>query len=395
MATKPDKLTPPEDHVKKRILSIDNSVISYVAWYRMHGKNFQNQTSCEVTEFTRNYAELMHYIQTIYKPDKTIILMDCTNPIWRNKYQLDYYIQYSRAFKHKEKKGIEYLLFDGKTFPMRYAASQERWLIDNALTKKTYAEVKWDDFEEISLDEHHIDNLPHYKGNRSKVWNFGTDRQEYKKRANDVAFSYAPLMDAVCIQKQSIEADDLAFMVVMYYPWDEHIMATNDSDWRQLSLIGDVKYYDPRDHKLIDDKEDVYRYNFYTKLIGGDSGDNVPGAWLLKPGATKEPFASKYAEKSAQNLIDKIGLDKTLEYVFENKTPSMQRNIEMISLKQSFRYLTRSGFDFGDIGNQILHKKVETTHLTIEDFHTTQTALNIASADARRSRKDVAAGMEF
>ncbi len=126
-----------------------------------------------------------------------------------------------------------------------------------------------------------------------------------------------------------------------------------------------------------------------------DRGENIPGAFLLKPGATKEPFTTKYAEKSAQNLVDKLGVDKTLEYVFANKTPSMQRNIELISMKQGFRHLTTNGFQFGSVGNDILHKKVESTHLTLEDFHTTETALNLAGADARRARKDLAPGLEF
>jgi len=370
-----------------RILSIDNSVISYIAWYRMHSANWVNKTGCEIVEYTRNYVELMQYVVNLCNPDKTFILLDCENKNWRHQVQLDYYLEHTKVFQHKNLNNVQLIFFDEKYYTLTWDGGQERWIRSKALTKKEQADLDMDLYDKAYLDEHHFEFLPQYKGNRSKVWNFGTKREEYKDKSMVLARKAAPLFNAVCVQENDFEADCLAFMVVSLFPDDEHIMATTDTDWQQLSLIGDVKYYDPKEHCVHDKTEDQYRWSFYSKLIGGDTSDNVPGAFLLND----KGVPKKYAEKSAQNLVDSIGLSNIIQYMKERSTPSMERNKLLISMKRGYAHNKKVRTQ-GTVGaiNQIVHGSViPHSSLTYRDFDTTETAMHIQAQTAHRDRKKV------
>ena len=269
-------------------------------------------------------------------------------------------------------------------------------MIDKCLTVAQLKTHDWDQWVSIPLEPHHVEQLPKYKGNRDKVWNFGTSKEEFKENIHRIAYKYAPHIGGVILEKDHIEADDIALFVVSKHPDAEHILITNDGDWQQLALIGDVKFYNPTAHTFTNKKREQYQYDFYCKLIGGDTSDNIPGAFLLNPKAKgKQAKEKKYAEKSAKNLVDELGLDAVMPYIKENMTPSMRRNITLISMKQGYRHLVNSGFYFDDIMNEIAHKIVGVTELELNDFHTSGTALNMEGAQARMDRGKYAEGLEF
>ena len=375
-----------------RIMSIDNSVVTYIAWHRMRNVNFRNRTGEEIVEFTRNYAEIMAYLQELYAPDKTIILMDCVDEVWRDKVQLEYYLEHSKAWNHTQNKERTIVMFDEKYYPLTFNIGQEGFTRGTALKQGEVKDIDWNDWDEVELEEHHIEFIPQYKGTRSSTqWLYKATKAEFKEKANAIGFSFAPLIDAVTLQQDHLEADDIAYMVVKQYPDAEHIMVTSDTDWQQLGRLGNVSFYDPRAHEFIQHSQEKYTFNFFTKLLGGDSSDNIPGAWMPNVNTGKLKYLR---DKSAQNLINEVGLESIWDYMKSNKTPSLSRNLLLISMKLGFKYINKQ-YNLRELLNDITDKAVDNTDLTHEDFEITKVDLRLKRIEAKRDRAKLAATLEF
>ena len=375
-----------------RILSIDNSVLTYIAWYRMDNANFRNVTNSREAEFTRNYAEIMTYVTTLYAPDKTFILMDSTVPIWRDKIQLDYYLKYAKVWIHKDNVYKHLLHFDDRYIPLRLDTARLEWIKEkNTTQKERSVEGWWNQWTECSLDEQHIEFLPHYKGNRPKEWKYETSKPDFKKLANTVAYKFAPFIDGIVLQEDTMEADDIAYLVAKLYPDDEHIMATTDRDWQQLAMHRNVSFYDPKEHVFVQKNPTQAKFDFYVKLIGGDGGDNIQGSMIEN---VKTGKAKKYAEKGAANLLNEMELSDAWQWMKDNMSPSLERNILLISLKRGYLHL-QSYLDMRKIIGDVHRKGVDPKTLEIADFNTTQLALRMAGNEAKRDRAKCAPMLEF
>ena len=372
---------------RTRIVSIDNSVISYIGWHRMHSRNFRNVTDCEIAEFTRNYAEISTYISTLFEADMTFILNDSTVPIWRDEYQLNYYCNHAKSWSCDDTFKL-LVNYDDKFFPIRYDQALGEWVSEKNITKKAReTDGFWDVWtEDEVLRDAAIDFLPHYKGNRSKVWNYGTDKDEFKRRANDVSYAYAPQMNAMVLQGDHIEADDIMYQVIKAYPDAEHFMVTTDRDWSQMMALSEnIHMYDPKEKKMLDMNPASAKLNFYTKMLGGDSGDNIPGAMILNK---KTGNVKKYGEVSAKKMLQEVGHDEMWAWMKDNMSPSLERNIQLISLKRGAQYLEKKKL-LGEVQKKIKNWKVSDKDTMIEDFNTSNIALRMARQQARKDRSDL------
>lgn len=376
-----------------RILVLDNSGVSYQSWYKMQSPNYEGQNDYELVDYARNYAKRMLYLKYLYNPDKTIILKDCTGIIWRNKVLNDYYRHFAKAWickkSAKTKAPIKILEFDGKVYMIRYKPLKKEWDRDSrAMTKAAIAETfdinnkkyKW---KNIPLDDDTFQFTPHYKGNRkNKPWLATTPKEHYKEYSNLLADKFAPHIDGFCIQVDDLEADELAYIVRTEYPDDEIIFVTNDTDWHQMGIKYDSKFYDPSAHKFHNYLSAVYEEDFWIKILGGDGGDNVPGCYL---GTGLRPLA----HAAALNKVKLIGSDKMYPFLIENADGStLLRNLILISLKTSISYIEDHDIaDVEDIRRQIKDGKPGKAGNLRKDFGVSKSAKHRARCQGQDDRK--------
>jgi len=341
----------------------DNSVVSYAAFFEMFTPNYEGTNEHELVEFTRNYAKRMLYLWHMYKPDKTFVVKDCAGKIWRDDILNDYYYEHAKAWecmkaaqgKHK----VKVLMFDGKHYHVRYKPAKKKWERDSRPIKKADVEAMFlERFEnnDYVLQPCELDDVfqftPHYKGNRKdKAWNANTPKAHYKSHSNRIADSFAPHIGAITLQQDKIEADDLAYMIRLAYPDDEIIYITNDSDWQQMGVKYDSKFYDPSAHKFHNYFSAVYLDELWKKLLGGDGSDGVPGCYI-------NDGARPLGDAAAKKKVNEVGADNMLEFMRENADPvTFKRNLTLISLKAGYKFLKSGTFDITGLEDDIRNKK--------------------------------------
>ena len=72
----------------------------------------------------------------------------------------------------------------------------------------------------------------------------------------------------------------------------------------------------------------------------------------------------------------------------DNMSPSLERNIQLISLKRGAQYLEKKKL-LGEVQKKIKNWKVSDKDTMIEDFNTSNIALRMARQQARKDRSDL------
>lgn len=380
-----------------RILAIDNSVVSYVAWHKMHSANYVAMTGSELTEFTRNYAYNMNYYKTLYTPDRTIILMDSHEKIWRDDILNNYYIEHAEMWEYvgdyvwqqdllahekQDHAHFRLLKFDGALFPMMYLPGENKWVKGKKYTIADLKVLDWSLFEPIELDEHGLYFTPNYKGNRTSSWAYKTPKESYKHHAEALAEKFAPVMGAYCIGHPFMEADEMAFLVRECYPDDEIIYITSDSDWHQLGINFDSKFYNPQQHKFFNKKRDCYLHDFWSKILGGDKSDNIPGMFV-------KDRPAKIGEATAKKMVDEIGVHNMSKWIKANHDgAACDRNMILVSLYRGCKFLENMGVDIEGIKREILNTEPKDATHSYETFGVTKVLLHRSKTQAQTDRAE-------
>ncbi len=368
----------------------------------MHGQNYEAQTSSEVIEFARNFAEIMCFIHTLIQPDKSVLLLDCPgDDCWRHEIYHRYYIQ-DRNFKvfqnagDDEADGFKYhVTVDGATHLILWSQEMTRY-ISKKLVKAAVVELQADEsWWEVPLKdlEENVKEavdalLPGYKkGRKVGRWDFETPKTEFKALAAKLAPNFAPLVDGVAIGCDRAEADDLAYAFCRWLDAQEGdnevVFVTTDSDWQQLGITRDnVSFYNPATHDFVDKTANQMQEAFWVKLLGGDRSDSIPGV-MLANGTTK------IAETRAAKVVEATGLGGMMDYIKAEIDPAaLKRNTDLISLKRIPYALVQQCFD------KINGAKPAEAKYKWIDFHLDEAAYNLAVADAQRDRIRLASAAE-
>jgi 5'-3' exonuclease len=114
---------------------------------------------------------------------------------------------------------------------------------------------------------------PNYKGNRkSEKPDYLDELQQYMKKEYSI------------LSQQGIETDDLVVKLQKEYGHENTIICSIDKDYLQCE--GTIYNYYRKEYHVIDEK--TARFNFWSQMITGDSGDNVNylkgygAAWVRK-----------------------------------------------------------------------------------------------------------------
>lgn len=184
--------------------------------------------------------------------------------------------------------------------------------------------------------------LPEYKQNRKEKYAQQTEEEavafqefflEYERTLNYLRTVYT------VIQRQGVEADDLAAHVVKHkekYGFESIVLVSSDKDWDLLVQKNVIRFsYITRKETALDNWEDHYDISpeqlaCYKCLIG-DKGDNVPGFTGIGPKRATDllrEFGSAY------NIYDNVPIDSKYKYIQEiNQNPDkILKNYELMDL---------------------------------------------------------------
>jgi 5'-3' exonuclease len=133
-----------------------------------------------------------------------------------------------------------------------------------------------------------------YKGNRPSTPDFVVKwRPTIHKEFKDT-WGFLPV--------EGMEADDAVAITVEKHRdnYDEIIVATFDKDLRQ---IPDITFYNMKDHTMEKITKEQAAKNFYTQMLTGDPGDNIPGL---------KGIGKVSAAKILNSCVNEFGLFRTV-----------------------------------------------------------------------------------
>jgi 5'-3' exonuclease len=140
---------------------------------------------------------------------------------------------------------------------------------------------------------------PEYKANRNPE-----DRPRYLWEARQYFIKYYGAQVA-----EGMEADDLVAMNV----GEDAVVISNDKDYLQVE---GARIYNPWKDEMIYVDEDLAHLSFFTQLLVGDSGDNIPGlknptkSHFTKPPNFTKPTATEVLQGKTKDEMQStvIGL---------------------------------------------------------------------------------------
>jgi hypothetical protein len=352
----------------------------------MHSPNYVAKSGSEITEFIRNFATNMLYYQELYQPDRTVFLME-QDDIWRDEILTSHYVEHTKAWEYidldREESYFRLFEYDNALYSLVFVPGEDKWVKGKKYTVAELKALDWSCFEEIELDRHILQFTPGYKSQRSgSSWAFKTPKDEYKKHANRLAEKFAPVVQGIAVMEPMLEADDLAGILREGCPDDEIIYITSDSDWHQLGIHHDSKFYNPQQHKFFNLKKDCYLHDFWSKVIGGDKSDNIPGIFI-------EGRKTKTGETTAKKLVDEHGTAGIQQFLNDNADPvTYKRNLTLISLFKGRQYLKKEGYDLADVENRLVNDKPKDTLHTYMTFGVTPVMKHQTKAQAQKDRAE-------
>jgi len=380
-----------------KLLILDHSVISYKAFLKLFKQDYSGETSDELHEFTRQYISEVAYLNALHNPDAVLWVLDCPRAdIWRHKVCRSYYGPLLSLYPHEWVPGTEdrtpenacawYGETDGKYRSIWLDA--EGGFKDKHMTKANF--TKW--VEKCTENETGIQicesrpflksilkhAAPMYKGNREgQHWPASAvlDRDTFKETAVKIAHTIASHFNGKIAYADNIEADDLAYAAtVKYGEKHEIIVATTDKDWEQLRLFcNDLKFWDMNAHAFASSQYAVISEAMYTKLMTGDSSDNVKSMRLKgKTGGI--------GAKKAADLLKAVG-PKFGQWLRENGDPaSMKRNYDLMHLGKIYEPFKTRAADA--IKNAVKPEQA----CELEEL-ISESSLSLAIADGQKQRQ--------
>lgn len=282
---------------------VDWSTICYQNWHKIKSPNYEAKTDIEQEEFSRNMAKTIVYYIARFKPTEMVFARDGLGYYWRHKKYTEYYRKHTEWYEEWEEPEhlnpvAYYMEYDYKIYKLEYHEAAKKWIKSRFLTiaqkevlalQKTKGEVTHTKHEDVPKELHEF--YLTYKGNRGKdKWDYTTSYSEFKELCSNIAYQLANTVKAKVIFHIAAEADDVAWAYHHKYPDEETIFITTDSDWPQLKRetmfsVDTVKLFNPLTMKWYDETMAQTDIALATKIIGGDSGDNIK-AIKLKTGKT-------------------------------------------------------------------------------------------------------------
>lgn len=307
-----------------RVIIIDWSTIAYPAWEKMYRKEYINDTTSEIVEFTRNIAEEAYYLVQRFKineEDQVFFMVDHQN--WRVPYYRNYYRKFLKMYRvQNTTSGETGYYFTHDTFEYLIMDAQidiVSKISEIKLTKKNRNVLS--QFRRRPV-EHPYQSpikhlLPSYKGNRhNRKWTHDSTKEEFKKYRTLSAFNLGRTLGAKVVHTEGMEADDLVWAATVENLGKEVIIVSSDTDLDQVRLSHlDVRRWTPEPQKRCWDDRSLSEVQFevFKKVLQGDNGDNI------KP--SQDTDGKNFTKKKVEKLFE------TLTYP---ETPSVLRNQRLV-----------------------------------------------------------------
>lgn len=178
-----------------------------------------------------------------------------------------------------------------------------------------------------------------YKGNRNKEDQTDEEKAEWKEFFEEYEAAMAITAQSYPILKyKGVEADDIAAYLVSKLKGEyDHIwMISSDRDW-DLLVENNVSRFSLFSKKefTVDNWSTHYPYpremHLDVKVLGGDTGDNIPGIKGVGPARAKQ-ILDRYGP-SAFDVMDSVPLPGTAKYIQAlNEFEFFELNYELMDL---------------------------------------------------------------
>jgi 5'-3' exonuclease len=290
-----------------------------------HKPAFPLTPQFELKEIGFCIAQQLFILQEQRKWKGGIIAMDDSGNYWRGPEIQQWYRENTQQATHSET-GVTYLAFDNSVREIQPDGSVSKSLA----AAKVPANLDWK-----LVEEDHWPRLPTYKGNRKgKPWMLETPPEKYYKALTQWAYWFAGILGMKVVKIPTMEADDICAVAgsMSSENWNVDIL-TCDSDYHQLALYPGCTILDTGKGMITADKANDILKSLGSKILGGDTSDNIPGL-------------PKGAKGNLARNTDKTGSADKLMYPFTGTTkaelgkyllemgdsPKMRRNFRLIGL---------------------------------------------------------------
>lgn len=270
-------------------------------------------------------SRLRKSLLTLFLLHKPTILFFCfdSKPYFRTEIMRDYYKKYGKVSANGE-----VLHYDNLFIPKG----------ENRKSAYTVAQLKALNIEELGLREptdEELEWFPKYKGTRKPFLLDGITKEDFGECVRETYASLATKVGGSLLAIPNLEADDLIAHICTYKkPETNVVIASVDSDLKQLIRNPNVSFFDTRISARITNKNaDEEVMKLYTKLISGDTSDNISGI----PKGNKGSYGGDSAKKMVDELVEFQGLGgavATLEETFKD-SHHFQRNKTLVILPSS------------------------------------------------------------
>ena len=187
------------------------------------------------------------------------------------------------------------------------------------------------------------DVVPKYKGNRKKTeWTHAFNKSEWNNIRNNCAKALSNYMNVKVAQDDKCEGDDIANVAIRenINNYKDMVLVTRDSDMNQLLDIKNLAIYNHVERSVLSELEAHDYLN--CKILGGDSGDNIPGMLVnYKYSSKTKSFnmtpiskVSSIASGKANPLYEGCGFNPYQKSVDDNWNDQFERNRTLIDLSR-------------------------------------------------------------